>query len=237
MNIVDVIIILFILSGGIIGFKHGSIRQLVSLCGFAVTVILAYTFKTPLAKILCKIFPFFTFKGSLAGVTVLNILLYEIVAFLIILSILTTILQIVILASKVLEKIISLTFIFTIPSKLIGMVLGFIENYILVFIALYILTLPIFQIDILSKSKLKKPILSNTPVLHLYVDKTRQVGLEFLNLKDKYIYVEDKKQLNLEALDLLLKYNITDVEMIDDLNKSGKLKIENVETILKNYRD
>ena len=44
MNIVDIIIIIFILLGGVIGFKRGAIRELVSLCGFAIIVIISFLF-------------------------------------------------------------------------------------------------------------------------------------------------------------------------------------------------
>ena len=45
------------------------------------------------------------------------------------------------------------------------------------------------------------------------------------------------EKLNLESLDLLLKYKLVDVDLVDDLIESNKLKIDNVESILKNYRD
>ena len=63
------------------------------------------------------------------------------------------------------------------------------------------------------------------------------LGNDFVELKDKYKLEEDKEKLNLESLDLLLKYKLVDVDLVDDLIESNKLKIDNVESILKNYRD
>ena len=63
------------------------------------------------------------------------------------------------------------------------------------------------------------------------------LGNDFVELKDKYKLEEDKEKLNLESLDLLLKYKLVDVDLVDDLIDSNKLKIDNVESILKNYRD
>ena len=63
------------------------------------------------------------------------------------------------------------------------------------------------------------------------------LGNDFVELKDKYKFEEDKEKLNLESLDLLLKYKLVDVDLVDDLIESNKLKIDNVESILKNYRD
>ena len=63
------------------------------------------------------------------------------------------------------------------------------------------------------------------------------LGNDFVELKDKYKFEEDKEKLNLESLNLLLKYKLVDVDLVDDLIESNKLKIDNVESILKNYRD
>ena len=63
------------------------------------------------------------------------------------------------------------------------------------------------------------------------------LGNDFVELKDKYKFEEDKEKLNLESLDLLLKYKLVDLDLVDELIESNKLKIDNVESILKNYRD
>ena len=63
------------------------------------------------------------------------------------------------------------------------------------------------------------------------------LGNDFVELKDKYKFEEDKEKLNLESLDLLLKYKLVDIDLVDELIESNKLKIDNVESILKNYRD
>ena len=61
MNIIDFIIILFILSGAIIGFKRGFTRQLVSLVSFFAIIILAFMFKNPVSIFLYEHLPFFKF--------------------------------------------------------------------------------------------------------------------------------------------------------------------------------
>ena len=88
MNLVDLIIIVLLVMGAIVGFKRGLIRQLLSLCGTIIAAVLAFLFKTPLAQLLCEYLPFFSFKGVLAGLSVLNLFVYEVIAFLIILAIL-----------------------------------------------------------------------------------------------------------------------------------------------------
>ena len=57
MNIIDVIIILLLLMGGIIGFKNGVIRQTVSFVGFFIVLILSYLLKDVVSGILYQFLP------------------------------------------------------------------------------------------------------------------------------------------------------------------------------------
>lgn len=237
MNLVDLIIIVLLVMGAIVGFKRGLIRQLLSLCGTIIAAVLAFLFKTPLAQLLCEYLPFFSFKGVLAGLSVLNLFIYEVIAFLIILAIFVGLLQVLIFLSNILEKIVSMTIIFALPSKLAGAVFGVLENYIVVFIILYIVSLPFFNIDIIRGSELRDPIVTKTPVLNKLAEKSVEVGTEIANLVDKYKIEEDKNQYNLDTLDVLLKYNITKVETVDRLVEKNKIQLVNIDLVLSKYRD
>ncbi|MBQ2408038.1 MAG: CvpA family protein [Bacilli bacterium] len=237
MNLVDLIIIVLLVMGALVGFKRGLIRQLLSLCGTIIAAVLAFLFKTPLAQLLCEYLPFFSFKGVLAGLSVLNLFVYEVIAFLIILAIFVGLLQVLIFLSNILEKIVSMTIIFALPSKLAGAVFGVLENYIVVFIILYIVSLPFFNIDIIRGSELRDPIVTKTPVLNKLAEKSVEVGTEIANLVDKYKIEEDKNQYNLDTLDVLLKYNITKVETVDRLVEKNKIQLVNIDLVLSKYRD
>jgi uncharacterized membrane protein required for colicin V production len=237
MNLVDLIIIVLLVMGAVVGFKRGLIRQLLSLCGTIIAAVLAFLFKTPLAQLLCEYLPFFSFKGVLAGLSVLNLFVYEVIAFLIILAIFVGLLQVLIFLSNILEKIVSMTIIFALPSKLAGAVFGVLENYIVVFIILYIVSLPFFNIDIIRGSELRDPIVTKTPVLNKLAEKSVEVGTEIANLVDKYKIEEDKNQYNLDTLDVLLKYNITKVETVDRLVEKNKIQLVNIDLVLSKYRD
>lgn len=236
MNIFDVIIILFILSGAVVGFKRGLTRELVSLVSFFAIVILAFMLKNPISIFLYEHLPFFKFGGILKGVTVLNIALYEIIAFLIMVIILSVIFKILAVITNLFEKILKMTVILSIPSKIAGAVVGIIESYIWVFIVLYILSFPIFNIGILNESKYKNSILNNTPLLSGFIEPTMKVLDEFGDLKNKYESTENASQFNRETLDLFLKYDVITVESVDKLIEKDKLKIDNVEEILNKYR-
>ena len=88
MNIFDIIIIGFIIVGALLGFSNGVIKTSVGAVGFIVITILSFLAKGVVAGFLFKFCPFFNFWGVLEGVTTVNILLYEVVAFIIIFGIL-----------------------------------------------------------------------------------------------------------------------------------------------------
>ena len=77
MNIIDVVIILIILCGAVIGFKRGVIKELVMTVGFLLVFIISFYLKNPIAEWLSPYLPFFDFWGVFEGVTVLNIILYH----------------------------------------------------------------------------------------------------------------------------------------------------------------
>ena len=153
MNIIDAIIILIILMGAVVGFKNGVIRQMVSLVGFLLVIILAFMLKNPLSLWMYEHLPFFNFWGILKGVTVINILLYEVIAFLILVAVFSIILKLVLFAAKLIEKILEFTVILGIPSKILGAVVGAIEYFFLVFVVLYVVSLPFFDIKSLRDSR------------------------------------------------------------------------------------
>ena len=235
MNIIDIIIILILLMGGVIGFKNGVIRQTVSFVGFFIVVILSYFLKDFVSVILYKLVPFFSFSGSLAGVTTLNILIYEVIAFLLVYVILMAIYHFIVRVTRIVETILKFTVILGIPSKLLGMVVGFIETYIMVFIGLYCLSLPIFQIPMMNESGVRNTMLNHTPGLSSAVSKSLNVVNEFADLKEKYKDTTNKNELNKETLDLFLKYNVVRYDTAKELVDSGKLKIDGVESVFQKY--
>lgn len=235
MNIIDVIIILLLLMGGIIGFKNGVIRQTVSFVGFFIVLILSYLLKDVVSGILYQFVPFFQFSGDLAGVTVLNILIYEVISFLLIYIVLIAIYHVIVRATRIVETILKFTVILGIPSKLLGMVVGFIEAYIMIFIGLYCLSIPVFSIPEIEQSGVRSMILNQTPLLSSVVEDSLNVVDEFGDLKDQYQDTTDKNQLNLETLDLFLKYHVVSYDSAKELIDSGKLKIEGADSILSQY--
>ncbi len=239
MNVVDVAIIIIVLFGAVLGFKRGFTKSIVKALGFIVAVVLAFLFKNGLASVLYNNLPFFNFDGIFKGMTVLNIALYELIAFLVLLALFMVVLKVLLIVTSLFEKILAATIVLSIPSKIGGAVVGLVQNYIIVFIVLYIISLPIFNVPLLQESKFKNAILNNTPILNKFADNTVSVMNEFIELKDNYNSSTSSDDFNLDTLDLFLKYNIISVQSADRLVEKGKIKTNNQERlieILNKYR-
>jgi uncharacterized membrane protein required for colicin V production len=237
MNIVDAIIILILILGVVIGLKRGFTSQLVSFLGVFVVIILAFLLKNPVSIFLYEHLPFFKFAGVIKGVTVLNIALYELIAFIIVLSILMVILKVIIHLTNIIETLLKITIIFAPISKIGGAIVGFIESYVWVFIILYILCLPVFNVPFVNESKLKNVFLEKTPILSNIIDDSMNVINEFVELRDKYETTPDASQFNRETLDLFLKYDVVSVDSINKLVEKDKLKIDNIDEIINKYKE
>lgn len=237
MNIIDAVIILVLLAGAVVGLKRGFTKQLLSFLGIFLVVVIAFLLKNPLSTFMYENLPFFKFGGLFKGVTVLNIALYEVLAFIILVSVLTIIMRLLIFASSIFEKILNFTIILGIPSKILGAVLGLIESFVWVFIVLYVVSLPVFNISFVNESKYKDKILKSTPILSGYVDKSIKVINEFTALKDKYENTPNANEFNKETLDLFLKYKVVTVDSVDLLIKKNKIGINGIDGVLNCYRE
>ncbi len=234
MNIVDILIIVFILLGAFIGFRDGFTKALVNAVGVIVVVVIAYFLKNPLSELLMSFMPFFSF----GGITSLNIVLYEVLAFILVFSVLMIVLKIVAVTTGIFEKFLKFTIILGIPSKILGAVVGAIKNYILVFFALYILSLPTFASwEFISNSTYREPILSKTPLLSMVAEQTLSVFDDFASLKDKYEDSDNTNEFNLETIDIFLKYKVVTPKAVNGLIDSGKLNIDGIDNVLNKYEE
>lgn len=224
MNVVDIIIIIFLMFGFLIGWKRGFTRQILAVVGIFVSIILSYFLKDFVSTILYKICPFFNFGGYFEGVTALNLVIYEVLAFILVFSFIFIIYKIIIKLSSIIEKILNFTIILGIPGKILGGVAGVIENFIITFIVLYVLNLPILDFPYIKDSNIGKKILNNTPVMSDICSDTIKVYDEIAVLKDKYRGDADKTKLNNEIVNILLKYKFVSRDNVNYLISKDKLK-------------
>ncbi|MEI3252010.1 MAG: CvpA family protein [Candidatus Gastranaerophilaceae bacterium] len=224
MNVVDVIIIALLVVGGVAGFKAGVIKKLTDFIGMFVVIILAFYLKNYISVIMYENLPFFNFFGLINGIDTLNILLYEVIAFLVIFIALLFVLKVVLMLTGLVEKILKATVILSIPSKLLGIVVGVIEMYVYLFLILVIVSLPIFDSSFLKDSKMNNFILNNTPVLS-------GVSEEIIDIYgDVYNIIDNRKnktneQLNEEILKVLIDKKVVTKESAKKLVDKNKIHI------------
>ena len=223
MNIVDVIIVLFVLFGGVVGLKKGFTRQLVDTVGIIAVVVISFLFKGYVSHFLYKFMPFFNFTNRFAGITTMNILLYEIISFVLLFTVLFTILAILKKTTTFFEKLLNATFILGIPSKILGFVIGAINNFVISFIVLFVLTLPVLGVTLVTESNLANKILNSTPLLSNVCNDTVKVFNAMSELVEQYKINPNRAELNQETLLLLIDCDIIDKGTANELIKKGKL--------------
>ena len=237
MNIFDVGIILLLVLFLIVGFKNGVVKELVALVGIIAVFIIAYIGKTYLGNLLCFILPFFKFTGSLEGLTTINILIYQIISFMIIFSILLSVYIIVLKISKFLQKIVNFTLILWLPSKFLGSIVSLVKGYIVLFAVFLVLLIPLKNNQIYNESTLVNFILYKTPIISSttsnFTNSIESIYKLADDIKNQKISIN---QANLETIDIMLKYKVTTKETIEKLIKLHKLdNIKNIEEVLNKY--
>ena len=238
MNITDFLIIIFIVLGAFVGAKQGFTKALVSFLGTIIVVVLSYFLKNPVSEFLMSFCPFFNFGGIIKGVTVLNIAVYEVIAFILVYFILMAILNAVLFATGIFEKLLKFTIVLGMPSAIFGAIIGAIKNYVIVFFVLYILSMPNFvDVGFVKNSKFREPILVNTPLLSNIAGCALEALDDFKGVADKYTDSTDTNAYNLETLDVFLKYKIVTVDTVKKLDESGKIEINGIETVLSKYEE
>ena len=224
MKTIDIVILIIIFSVGLTGSKNGFFKQTVILVGTLLCFLFAWYFKNPIANFLSYNLPFFNFKGRVEGLTALNIVMYQLIAFIILLAFFIAVLIVLIKITNIFEKILKFTIVLGIPSKILGFLVGLIEGYVIVFCAILFLKQPAFNLKILNESTVAEVIVTSSPVLSNVISKTNE------SIRDIYEIIKtynqnDKSKTNKEIIEVLLNYKIIDNNYLNKLIDKGKIKI------------
>ena len=234
-NIVDVIIILMTLMGAVVGFKSGVIKTGTRFIGLFVIIIISFILKDKLMVLMYENLPFFDFFGIIKGIDAINILFYQLISFLIIFIALIFILRVLLVITGIIEWLLKMTIFLSIPSKILGLFLGALEYYVYLFIALYILNMPVFGLTFISDSKLATYILEKTPILSNLVDDTVNVYADVWDVVKNRGDLESK-EINTFVLATLLDNKLISIESARKLVESNYIVIED-NSILDNYKE
>lgn len=238
MNIIDIAIVFLILVMGVIGLKRGFFKQLVMSVGILLIVVIAFLLKDPLASFLSLYLPFFPLSNVESVSSIFNILFYQFISFILIFGILMIVFNIILWVTNLFEKLLKMTVILAIPSKILGFLLGLVEGYILVFALSFLLTQPALNIDVVQESKLLPMIQSKTPGLSGMMNKTYDSIADIYDLKE--IYDEDNEksydEFSYKALDIMLENKVVKVDYIEKLDQADKLHIKNAKELIERYK-
>lgn len=224
INILDIGIILLLIMDVIVGYKRGVIKELISLLGILLTFILSWSLKNIIGNFMCIYFPFFKFTGVFKGLSVINILFYQAIAFILVFCILLSLYEILLKVSKHLQKIVNMTIILIIPSKILGALVGLIKGIIILFIVLLLLVIPLGKSTIFEESKIINYTLYKIPILSYYtesfinpISEIKSIGQ---NVSNKNISIE---KANEESINILIKYNVIDEKTVNKLYELNKI--------------
>ena len=237
MNIIDVIIILLMGISIVTGYHKGILQQAVMFAGTILVYVSAFFLKNPVADLFFKYAPFFKFAGDIKGIVVLNVIIYQLIAFILVAGILFSIFGIVVKTTGILQKAVDMTVILTIPSKIGGAIVGFFEGYIILFLLLTVLIIPLSSIG-LGESVLANKIIYESPLL------TKSLGGIGDAIHDIFTLVGEGydegiavNQMNLDTMDALLKYNVIKPESAQLLIDNNKLEsVQGIQEIVNKYK-
>lgn len=237
MNIVDIAIILLILSFVVVGAKQGLIKSAVSLVGLIVIFIISYLFKEQIGNFLCKYLPFFNFSGNIEGLVSLNILIYQLAGFLIIYGVLMGLYAIVMALTGWIQKLVNMTILLKLPSSIGGAFIGLLEGYLLVFIVVLIVMIPLKSMTIFQESRLADTILHKTPVISGATSDITNSVTEIYTLTEQLSNKSiDINEANLKTIDIMIRHKVITPHTVEQLVVLDKLKsVKGIEYVLNRY--
>ena len=163
---IDILLLILLVGGIIVGAKRGFVVQLIHMIGFVIAFVVAYKYYKPLSEYFVLWIPYPAVNENSQFTLVVEQLdleqtFYQLLAFALIFFVVKFALQLIASMFDFLKYLPVLGFL----SKILGAVLGFIEAYILLFIFVYVFAL--LPLDVvqshLENSGIAQSMLEHTP--------------------------------------------------------------------------
>ena len=226
-TIVDILIVVFLALGAFAGFKKGIIKTLVGFIGLVAVLIISFALKTPLANFLIDHMPFFQIGN---GLTSINILIYNAIAFVVVFVVLYCLLNVILTITKFVDTVLKFTVIWILPSKIGGAVVGLLEAWVYLYVVLFILIQFNFTAGLIKESNMAHIILDRTPIVGKYFGGVAKAGKEVSDIIDEYNKNPEKdlQDLNLRVLQIEINYGLVTKEKAQELMETGKIDLKNI---------
>ena len=235
MIYIDIVIIIIFILGFLEGWRKGLLTSAINFLSSILIFVLALILKGPISLILIEHLPFITFGGIFEGITTINIILYEGIAFFIAIAILTILFRILIKLTGVLNKVINATIILGLPNKIGGAIINLLRYYIIAFVIIFIVSLIPKTSALVKESYISDNILNKTPILS---SSTKNINKSLTEIYDLAIKIDENtttEDIDKQCLEILLKYGIISKETANNLNESGKLEVDDLDSIINKY--
>lgn len=230
---------IFIFIGLFLGFLLGLgapfSDKTVKAIGIILAVFAAHYIKNPVSVFFYSHLPFFNFFGPVEGITSLNILLYEFLAFIIVLILILVLLRILLIFTKVIDKLVGFVLGIGIPTNLITGLLGFVIAYMILFVIAYV---GMTVVALSGQPRGDKTFIDTfvqTPVLKGTIGQPLGSLFEIANLSIDYDINTRKDEFNTKSLEVLIDNKIISIENAKNLLESGKLNIKDSGKIIAKY--
>ena len=133
-------------------------------------------------------------------------------------------LKVLIVVTGFIEWLLKMTVFLRFPSKVLGIVVGILEYYVYIFVVLYVLSIPMFNLTFVNDSKFANVILDDTPILSDMVDDTVDVYVDVWEIiKDKNNNVNKTNTL---VLATMLDNKLITVESAKKLVETNKVIVD-----------
>ena len=203
MNIISVAIILIVLLYVVLGFKRGVIKTGVSLVGTIAILVVSYVLKDIVASFLMKYLPFFNFGGVFEGITSINILMYDMISFIIVFIILYCLLNILLTLS--------------------GLIEGILVSFLLCFVFLHLAPTEKYVMD----SKLAIVLLERCPFIGRMTTSTTLALEDINNIVNDLKEDDNRSDANFKVLHQLIYWKVITVDEAQTLIDNKKIVFDN----------
>ncbi len=230
-NMIDLIVIAVMILGTLIGYKKGLIKGIITTFGVIICLIIAWVLKNSLSEFMYTKLPFFSISGDMA---LFNIIIYELIAFLVIAIILLLVLRFIVIFTGLIDKLLSISKSMKTLSKILGAVLGFVETYIFVFVILFILHSVSGLTNQINEGYISNYMINKTPILANVVEKEDKSLKEITDLNKNY--KQGSEEYNQHLFEILVKHEVIKYDTAKKLVNDNKIKINNANEILEKYK-
>lgn len=225
MSIYDGLLLLILVFFVFLGFQRGFIKQVSDFVVLLISMIIA----APLSKLICnltyKVLPFFNFMGDAKGLKTLNLILWRLIIYFLIILIIIFIVSRIFAKFKISNKIRESMVEQNIVSKILGAIMSVFLGVIVLYNALMIINTPFIEFNLNKESKVSKFIMEKTLVissLNKDVYKTSNYAKKIVHSKKN----TDKnyKNVNIMIINNMIVNDLVSSDLAIELNDDGKLQ-------------